>query len=189
MLIQAYSDPNDLTSLIEDFDACFLNLWKTDGRSKKRKVSEETSIVPVDVLVDIFLSLLSKPSAPLRALILDIFKVFSSMISQKSLEIIFDVLKASSGPAGSEEIFEDNEDMDETSEEKENDEGVGEGESSESEDSDGDANLEMLEKDEEEDQGMNDDEMEEYDVKLAAIFKQRSLDQTQKKGILFLYNS
>ena len=38
---------------------------------------------------------------------------------------------------------------------------------------------------EDEDNGLNDDDMEEYDSKLAEIFKQRSLNQTQKKGNIY----
>lgn len=181
VLIQSYSDPSDLTALIDDFEECFANLWPKESRPKKRKSIEsgETNIVPIDVLVDIFLSLLSKPSAPLRALILDIFKVFSSMISEKSLEIIFEVLKSANGPAGSEDIFEEEDDFEQISEVEK----MEEDHSSSTEDSEEDSNMEVIEeKVMEEDNGMNDGEMEEYDLKLAAIFKQRSLDQTQKKG-------
>jgi hypothetical protein len=101
------------------------------------------------------------------------------MISEKSLEIIFEVLKSANGPAGSEDIFEEEDDFEQISEVEK----MEEDHSSSTEDSEEDSNMEVIEeKVMEEDNGMNDGEMEEYDLKLAAIFKQRSLDQTQKKG-------
>ena len=189
VLIQSYSDPTDLVSLVEDLETCFKNMWQKEAISKKRKTSEEIDIVPVDVLVDIFLSLLSKPSAPLRALILDIFKVFSSKISEKSLEIIFDVLKSANGPAGAEDIFEEDEEIEDMQDENK-EEITPDQDDNSSDTSDDELDVFHQEQigEEDDDNGLNDDDMEEYDSKLAEIFKQRSLNQTQKKGNICLVN-
>ena len=128
------------------------------------------------------MGLLAKPSAPLRTLAVDAFKVFSGQVSNKALDIIFEVLKSKSGPAGSEDLFEDeaeedlldsDEDSTDTSEDEIDAEMEVEVETNELETS---ANIDVEE-------SLGDDDMAEYDAKLAEIFKQRALQKSAKRGI------
>jgi DNA polymerase phi len=65
------------------------------GSSKKRKADDEEDDEeephPIDVIVDILLSFLAKPSILLRGITEHVFKVFSSQLTPNALDLIFEV--------------------------------------------------------------------------------------------------
>jgi DNA polymerase phi len=62
--------------------------------TKKRKVeSEEETPEPVEVLADILISFLAKPSAVMRNLSSDVFGVFSTKCTKRVLDIMFEVYR------------------------------------------------------------------------------------------------
>ncbi|KAJ3287161.1 hypothetical protein HK104_008733 [Borealophlyctis nickersoniae] len=110
VMFQVYSEPEAAVGILEDLEECFERFFalKTPA-SKKRKADDsddEEDLEPIDVLVDILLSFVSKGSALFRSLSDDVFKVFAGQLTKKSLDALFAVLSAKDGVAGADELFE-----------------------------------------------------------------------------------
>lgn len=194
-----YHDPKETIDLIQELvDCCDLMLLpkkaSTRAASKKRKVVEaadEASEKPaaIEVLVDILIGFLAKPSTLLRSLATGVFKVFVHEMTPKAISLIFDVLNAQSGVQGAAELFED--EQEEEGETTEQDSEDSDDADNASDDDDmapvdpelvkqvqqviGDGNSD------EELEDMDDQEMTVFDEKLAQIFQQRKQLKTQQK--------
>ncbi|RKO89758.1 DNA polymerase phi-domain-containing protein, partial [Blyttiomyces helicus] len=111
ILLQVYSDPGEAVGLLEDLEKCYDKFFIVKKPSpKKRKADadedDEGDFAPIDVLIDILISFLAKPSALLRALSHEVFKAFCSQMTKKALDIILEVLRTKAGFAGAKELFE-----------------------------------------------------------------------------------
>jgi DNA polymerase phi len=176
--------------LLSELDQCFANLFPPSSSLKKakRKREDEDQPEPVAVLCDILISFLSKPSAVLRNLALNVFKSFSSQISKEVIDLIFEVMNAGNET----ELFEDQEEAEEDhdsspSDDESNEEDADIEEEAEVVDEELKAKIqEALANNVEEDlEDLGDEEMEAFDSKLAEIFGQRKAMAKLKKGILF----
>ncbi|KAJ3162784.1 hypothetical protein HDU86_003758 [Geranomyces michiganensis] len=218
VLLQVYAEPEEAVGVLEEIENCYTLFFKPKEQKKKRKAADsdddnDEEHEPIEVLVDVLISFLAKPSAPLRTLSQEVFKVFCTQLTKKALDLIFDVLSTKGGVAGASELFdvEDNDtamDVDgEEGDEEEDDEGDEEEEDSEDDDSDDDddddedANAAMDEElrlkikeamgkaavdddgDSEEEDFVDDDEMGAFDDKLAEIFRQRKEIKAAKKDL------
>ncbi|KAI9091861.1 DNA polymerase phi-domain-containing protein [Phlyctochytrium arcticum] len=128
VLLQMDVDPSEYMDTLEDLLKCraiFVEesdkTVKTNGKApkkpkndKKRKTddmevdeeNDEEPPTPIEVLVDILISFLAKPSALFRSLSQDVFKAFCKRMNQKALDLIFDILATKGGVSGAEELFE-----------------------------------------------------------------------------------
>ena len=191
LTVMIYADSKESIDVIQELVDCYGNMFKTIKASKKRKADDDDELPEaVEVLVDILISFLANPSAMLRSLASDVYKVFAPKSTSKVLELFIDVLAVKSGVEGADELFE---------EETE----VGEEESS---DSDSESDESVDDEDTKDDQtpvdeelvakiqaalgneveqdldDLGDEEMEMFDNKLAEIFSQRKAMKTVKKG-------
>ncbi|KAJ3245361.1 DNA-directed DNA polymerase [Chytriomyces hyalinus] len=173
VLLQVYTEPVDAVNILNELKSCS-DLVFTDNQppvsatpttptaagSKKRKAeavkeveeNEDEQHNPIDVIVDILLSFLAKPSALFRGVVENVFRVFCPVMTASGLELIFDILKAKSGVAGAQELFEqegENDDDDGDDDVEEIDGANGE---DDDEDSDEDESSEDSESDQEEDE-------------------------------------
>ncbi|KAJ3350791.1 DNA-directed DNA polymerase [Entophlyctis luteolus] len=267
VLLQVYTEPVDAVNILDELKSCadlvFSEATHTSavvGKSKeapntvkdtrKRKAAEEENSDteeesegdgapnPVDVILDILLSFLAKPSALFRGVVENVFRVFCPMLTASGIELIFDVLRAKGGVAGAAELFQnqdDDEDDDlemidaadvedgdasdegdsendaeEVSGDDADDDDDDDDDDDENEDEDGESEFEDDEQDvdalkarlkaalgkhaisdAEEDDGdkggsddeepLGDDDMEAFDEKLAAIFKERKRLKIEKR--------
>lgn len=191
IVIQAYSDPREISGLVEDLEECFKKIWESgSGKTKKRKAdSSEEEPAPIDVLIDILLSLLSKPSAPLRNLAVQTFKSFTCQMTEASFDVIFEVLTADNSGKG--ELFEEEDDEDmaeEDSDEESDDDSSDEDSADDDEATEAKADVPDLlitspPPADVEDDVLGDADMEAYDSKLAEIFKQKAQLKTAKKDL------
>ncbi|KAJ3071598.1 DNA-directed DNA polymerase [Podochytrium sp. JEL0797] len=175
VLLQVYTEPADAVNILNELKSCadlvFSDTTKAPAStlSKKRKLTEpeeeaagdsddEEPLNPVDVIIDILLSFLAKPSALFRGVVENVFKVFCPVLTASGLQLIFDILKAKSGLAGAEELFEEGED-DEDDEDSEDDD-VMEIDASEMNGGDAEDASDDEESDDEENEESSDDEEE-----------------------------
>ncbi|KAJ3275621.1 hypothetical protein HDV01_007624 [Terramyces sp. JEL0728] len=183
---------DESVELVKEIKDCYSLMYPQEvkGKNKKRKQEEtEEELAPVEVLTDILISFLAKPSAVQRGLATDVFKLFADKATEKVVELFFDVLTAKAGVQGAEELFEDEEELE--VDEEEDEEESEEDDADIEEDDDGepvDEELkqkiqEALEIDNDVEMSDLDDEgMAAFDGKLAEIFSQRKAMKTVKKG-------
>ncbi|KAJ3189227.1 hypothetical protein HDU85_002852 [Gaertneriomyces sp. JEL0708] len=218
VFIQVYADPGEAVGLLEELESCY-NLVFEDApksqSSKKRKAahdddsSDTEEPAPMEVLFDILVSFMARPSALMRSLAEEAFKVFCSQMTKRGLEVIFEVLSTKSGVAGAQELFEnENEDQMEIDDANLPDgdahsdsESEDDDQESEEDDEDGaaaevvDEELRLKvqealgnaavgdEDDSEEEEFLDDDQMEAFDEKLAEIFRHKKDIKTQKRDL------
>ncbi|ORY26447.1 hypothetical protein BCR33DRAFT_859122 [Rhizoclosmatium globosum] len=232
VLLQVYTEPVDAVNILNELKSCadlvFSDKPALVSTPSKRKMSEEDDEEeeqpnPVDVIIDILLSFLAKPSALFRGVVENVFKVFCPVLTESGLQLIFDILKAKSGVAGAEELFEegdededDDEDDDDVMEIDASEVGKGDEEDDDDEDEDdedddddedeadepeesveelknrlkaalggvaddaADMNPDDAEDDDDE-KSLNDEEMEAFDEKLSAIFRERKKVKTEQR--------
>jgi len=113
-----------------------------------------------EILIEVILGLLSKPSALLRKLSGQVFESLVGDITSAGLKLLLDVLLTRETASGVNELFDNeaDEEMDEEDDEDNEDEDEGEGEENEDEDEDEDEDEEDDEDDEEEE--ADEDEMD-----------------------------
>ncbi|KAH6576021.1 hypothetical protein BASA83_010212 [Batrachochytrium salamandrivorans] len=225
VLLNIYYEPEESTLLVKEIQDCYSRLYpivveptKTaSSKTKKRKAAEDTvkatiaesdsselTPEPIEVLVDILIGFLAKPSVLLRSLSSDVFTVFCNRMTPKALSLIFDVLSAKGGVQGASELFEtedvdmdsvDEDDQDQSS--SDSDDGDDEDENNDDDDNNAPVDEELRRKitetlgkaavttsdnsDDSDNEGMDDDEMQAFDDKLAEIFRQRKdIKQTKR---------
>ncbi|KAJ3128620.1 DNA-directed DNA polymerase, partial [Physocladia obscura] len=136
VLLQVYTEPVDAVNILNELKSCadlvFSDTTPPQPKSvssalstptklaaKKRKVQQEEEENqdsendeegeqpnPVDVIVDILLSFLAKPSSLFRGVVENVFRVFCPVLTPNGINLIFDVLRAKSGIAGAAELFQ-----------------------------------------------------------------------------------
>lgn len=177
-----FADQDAGTDTLHDLEECIANMTATGKRKR------DVEVRPVEVLVDVLISFLAKPSAVLRSLAVDSFKAFAVKSGTRAvMDLFVQVLSVDGGVQGAQELFEEQEEA--------GDDVVSEQESSESDSGDEDAENAMpvdeelrakiqaaLEMDVEQNlEDLGDDEMENFDSKLAEIFSQRKSIKNVKK--------
>ena len=98
-LLQAFANDPDAVSLLDDLDLCYTS-WKQ---------SEDASMV----LIEVLLSLVSKPSALFRKLAEQVFGAFASQLTSDALQSMLDILEKKENLAGQQELFEQADEADE----------------------------------------------------------------------------
>jgi DNA polymerase phi len=214
MLLQLLVEPEDATTALQELEQCYTRAFEDVKASptKRKKGAEEAeeALHPVEVLTDLLLSFLSKPSALLRTLSEQVFKVFCDGLTLKAAKLLLRALD----PRCIGEEIEDGVDVDDMDEVEEDGLASGSGESGvsgddsdeesdgdESDESDGetggdiDASLtlkrqlkaamgnQVLDSDDSDDESvLGDDDMDQFDDKLAEIFKQKKLANAVDRG-------
>ncbi|KAJ3410565.1 hypothetical protein HDV05_003633 [Chytridiales sp. JEL 0842] len=223
VLLQVYTEPTEALGVLNELQSCSKLVFGDKpiiaGLSKKRKAEEdededEEEPHPIDVIVDILLSFLAKPSVLLRGITEHVFKVFSSQMTPNALDLIFEILTAKNGVAGAQELFEDDDEVEmevdetgedstseskteEVSDDEDEDEDEDDIELDDEEDSDVDDEFrkkieaavgkhvagpeEEADENSDEEEFLNDDEMVDFDDKLAAIFRERKNLKIEKR--------
>ncbi|KAJ2993793.1 hypothetical protein HDV02_002069 [Globomyces sp. JEL0801] len=177
--IQPQQEGDDI---IPELKNCFELMYPIKNKDKKRKLDEEEHL-PIEVLTDILISLLDKPSAVLRTLATDVFKVFAPKSTEK-------VISVPSGVHGAEELFEDeeveeNDDANEEESDDDHDDDVSVDDSGMDEPVDEQLRADIkkaMDLDVEQDlDDLDDDEMAPFDAKLSEIFRHRKSLKKSKK--------
>jgi DNA polymerase phi len=102
-LLQIYNGDADAVSLIEELQGCYKNLTK-------RNVSDDADSGG-EVLVEILLSFISKPSLLFRRLASQIFSACTKAVNESAIDSMTEILRAKENAAGQEALFD--KDMDE----------------------------------------------------------------------------
>jgi len=207
LTILIHSDAAEAISNIDDIVNCYIRIFPPEtkrSKTKKNAKSEEEEANPIEVLVDVLLSFLLKPSLLLRNLTEKVFKAFCSKLTKNAITLILNVLN----PEESANIIEENDDEDNMDVDGEEDDVIME--DGEDDDDDDDLDIEDDDNDEEVDEelrrkiqavlqkkdpnnadnlddeeeelpDLNDDEMLDFDEKLAEIFKQRKIIKNSRR--------
>lgn len=205
LIFQVYADvQGEAFQTLEELLQVYERLFSVSGGSSSNSDEDEGDLEPNDVLVDILVGLLSKPSSLMRHVALDVFKHFCDGMTVKGLDVIFQVLETRAAVGDTGDLFnveqegDEEEDDDDDKGEKDSDED--QVSSSDSEDDDGAQevlNAQEREKlmaaiqqahgdaisDVDSDEGLDDDQMDVFDDKLVEIFKERKRLKTEKKGM------
>lgn len=189
-LLQSYSGEAEAIALLEEIESCYVAIKSDDAQA-----------ATFDQLVEVLLSLLSKPSTLFKATVEHVFVAIASGIGSEGIASLTDILEKPESLAGRDELFDkvsDGEDEDDSDAEA----------SDESSDDDenasvvsNDASDEELARFEEslaaalktskpsaaedesesDDELMNDDQMEALEPHLANIFRERQLLKNKGK--------
>ena len=218
LILQAYNDPHGEYSGILDelvglsgplFDKSKAKII-TPPSTPPSKIEEmdvdaeqeesEEPLTPTDILIDICVGLLSKPSSLLREVGIQCFKVFCQEITSKGMEVIFSVLSSKEGLF---DLMVDDEDEEDEDEMEIDDESWGaeperkaDAKFAETEEDRkllakikeiNDANAQAANNqanndDSDDEEGLDDDQMEAFDEKLVEIFKEKKRLKSLKKG-------
>ncbi|CAG8624053.1 1810_t:CDS:10 [Funneliformis mosseae] len=201
-VLTLYTEPEEAMNALQDIQICFNKMFVQSKKSLKKKRNKEENLEekhnPVDVIVDILLGFLAKPSAFLYNMSEQVFKVFCDGITKSSLDLMLDLISKQENDE--EELVDEididdeiNQDEDEESTDGESDDG--------SNDSDLDNDITVNENKEAKDQSLielnnhnnegedyseedinNQDEMmEKIDSKLSEIFKIQKFGKKKKK--------
>ncbi|KAI9788137.1 MAG: DNA-directed DNA polymerase [Peltula sp. TS41687] len=107
VMIQLYNGESDALSVLMDLSVLCDNM---QGKN------DEGDHNATEVLVELLLGLVSKPSALLRKLAQQVFGALTSELTHSGLQLLFDVLNSKESLAGQQELFEQNPGSDEESE-------------------------------------------------------------------------
>ena len=113
VIFQLINGEADAAAVLDELKLCYDKLI----RGKEEEEGQDVSIV----LVEILLSLLSKPSLLLRKVAQHVFTAFSGEITDEGLSMMTDVLSASESTKGQQELFDQNDDEEEEEEEHDHD--------------------------------------------------------------------
>lgn len=109
VIVQLYNGEPDAVSVLDELKLCRDKLVKHDK-------SKDSDVDASEVLVELLLSFISKPSALLRKATQHVFSAFMEKVTDGGLRLMTDVLESSEGLRGQQELFdqepEDGEDMD-----------------------------------------------------------------------------
>ncbi|KAG0348544.1 DNA-directed DNA polymerase [Podila humilis] len=213
MILQLYVEPEDSTNILGELHECYDKVFTTAKKANGKKAAvegdeDEEELQPVEVIIDILLSFLIKPSALLRHVSEQVFVIFCDKMTKTGLELMLTTLQTKDNKDdmfGEEQDDEDedaeadahnqSDDDDEDDDEEDEDEEEGESEDMDvDEDDDEPVDEEFRKKlaealkvkdgddeDSEEEELLNDDEMMAFDEKLIEIFKQKKLAKAQQK--------
>ncbi|KAF9993768.1 DNA-directed DNA polymerase [Entomortierella chlamydospora] len=216
MILQLYVEPEDSTNILGELHDCYDKVFasgtkKANGKkaASAEEDEEEEEIQPVEVIIDILLSFLIKPSALLRHVSEQVFVIFCDKMTKTGLELMLSTLQTKDNK---DDMFDEQEDAEEEDEDAEADahnqsdddeddgEDENEDEEEESEDMDVDEedddapvdeefrrklaealNVNEDDEDESEEELLDDDQMMAFDEKLNEIFRQKKLAKSQQK--------
>ncbi|KAG0206968.1 DNA-directed DNA polymerase [Mortierella sp. GBA30] len=215
MILQLYVEPEDSTNILGELHDCYDKVFASSSKKKangKKAASkdedeeeEEEELQPVEVIIDILLSFLIKPSALLRHVSEQVFVIFCDKMTKTGLELMLSTLqtKDNKDDMFGEEEDEDAEadahnqsDDDEEDEDDEEEDEESEDMDVDEEDDDDDAPVDEEfrkklaaalnvkdneDEDESEEELLDDDQMMAFDDKLNEIFKQKKLAKAQQK--------
>eukprot|EP01116_Phalansterium_solitarium_P022955 TRINITY_DN77_c0_g1_i1.p1 TRINITY_DN77_c0_g1~~TRINITY_DN77_c0_g1_i1.p1 ORF type:complete len:1362 (+),score=632.42 TRINITY_DN77_c0_g1_i1:121-4206(+) len=114
---------DDTVSIIQELVECRKRLQEQKAAptpSKKRKsqpqpaADDAASSSPMEVLMDVFISLLSRPSALLRGIVDQAFKVFAADMTPGALQLLVDVITGKADEDEDDEGSDDDDDDDES---------------------------------------------------------------------------
>ena len=109
VIIQLYNGEPDAVSVLEELKLCRNKLVKHSD-------AEDSDVDASEVLVELLLSFISRPSALLRKATQHVFSAFIEKVTAGGLKLMTDVLESSEGLRGQQELFdqepEDGEHMD-----------------------------------------------------------------------------
>lgn len=163
---------------------------KRESKEIKQEDVEQDEPKPIEVMVDILISFLSKPSTLLRHISIEFFKTFLGEVNEKCVDLIFGVLNSGNENDGEDDLFENESDSDVESD------------SSDGEDLEDD--VKTVVNDEEQNQlllarvqeamntkmddpsdlsDLDDDQMMQFDDKLVEIFTHKKQAQVSKKQV------
>ncbi|RDW85130.1 hypothetical protein BP6252_02720 [Coleophoma cylindrospora] len=99
VIFQLYNGESEAVSILDELKLCYDKLIR-------HKDSEESDVEASEVLVELLLSFLSKPSALLRKVTQLVFSAFMSEITADGLKLMTDVLESSESLKGQQELFD-----------------------------------------------------------------------------------
>ncbi|WBW71318.1 rRNA processing protein Pol5 [Schizosaccharomyces osmophilus] len=208
VLLQVYAGDTDSIEVLEDLDNCYYRVFSKKSKQKS-SAGEPTSM---EILTEVMLSLLSRPSHLLRRLVDMLFVSFSQDMDRGSIRLVCDVLTAKENAKDKEGMFAGEGEEEEEEEEKEeegmdeDEDGFQEIETDEAEGSDWemvsnqgsddeelerkldkvleDADAKVNDGESSEEELMNDEQMLALDDKLAEVFreKKKASNKEKKKG-------
>ncbi|KAI8504946.1 Myb-binding protein 1A [Branchiostoma belcheri] len=127
--IQMFTDADQVEEVLAELQTCYEKA--TEKRRKSLKKGEEDEPHWVEVVVEILLSLLSRPSHLLRTVVDNVFRVICPQLTRKGLQLILDVLDPGREEEGEGHVMVEDFDEDEEEMGDEEDEELGEGEKKE----------------------------------------------------------
>ncbi|KAG0239379.1 DNA polymerase phi-domain-containing protein [Mortierella sp. GBAus27b] len=182
MILQLYVEPEDSTNILGELHDCYDKVFASSGskvaNGKKATAGddddsnedEEEEIQPVEVIIDILLSFLIKPSALLRHVSEQVFVIFCDKMTKTGLELMLSTLKTKDNK---DDMFGEEEDE---NEEDEDEDAEADSQSGDEEDDEDESETEDMDVDEEADDDDDDDDApvdEEFRKKLAAVLNVR----------------
>lgn len=181
VIFQLYNGEPEAISILDELKLCYDKLIR-------HKESNDTEVDASEVLVELLLSFLSKPSALLRKVTQHVFSAFMGDITSGGLKLMTDVLESSESLRGQQDLF-DNEQEDEaqSEEDEENDEMDSDVEVIDMNGDEGHLNGHLNEdsdedeEETEESQDENDEEAQKLDDALAKALGTHRLDQDLKE--------
>lgn len=183
VIFQLYNGEPEAISIFDELKVCYDKLIRN-----RKEEEEEDDAEASEVLVELLLSFISKPSALLRRVAQHVFSAFMDNVTAGGLKLMTDVLESSESLRGQQEMFdqepEDGEQLEEDGEEgSDSDEldsdveiidvGVEGG----GDDDDDDDEEEEDEEEEDDDEGEDDAEVKKLEEALAKALGTRRLDE------------
>lgn len=154
MIFQLYNGDVEAVSILDELKLCYDNLVR-------HKSAEDLEVEPFEVLVELLLSFLSRPSALLRKVTQHVFTAFMGEMTEGGLKLMTDVLETSENIRGQQEIFDENPDDDDAMDiDEEDDEMDSDVEVVDMNGEEGHLNSHLAEEEEESDVEDNEDESE-----------------------------
>ncbi|TQS35944.1 hypothetical protein Golomagni_03620 [Golovinomyces magnicellulatus] len=100
MILQLYNGEPEAISCLDELDLCYRKFIS------EKKMEESKSQV-LDILVELLLSLISKPSALMRKMAKFVFRAFVSQISETGLKLMTDILVTDESLRGQKKLFDE----------------------------------------------------------------------------------
>lgn len=107
VILQVHAGETDALSVLDELQICYDKVVKSKPSS-----SDKNDLDASEVLVEILLSFLSKPSVLLRKIATQVFSSFVDRITDRGLGVMFEVLEAKESLGGQSELFDRDEDSD-----------------------------------------------------------------------------
>ncbi|RKF77452.1 DNA polymerase V [Golovinomyces cichoracearum] len=102
MILQLYNGEPEAISCLDELDLCYRKFIS-------EKMMEESKSQVLDILVELLLSLISKPSALMRKMAKFVFRAFVSQISETGLKLMTDILVTDESLRGQKRLFDEEE--------------------------------------------------------------------------------
>ncbi|KAJ2956399.1 hypothetical protein NQZ79_g7736 [Umbelopsis isabellina] len=108
LVLQQLTDPEESNEVLDELQSCYQKVFldKKPAKKSKAKAQDNDEPEPVEVLVDILISFLSKSSSLLRSLAEQVFEIFSDKLTKKALHLMLEILETKESQTGEDELFE-----------------------------------------------------------------------------------